>query len=49
MGTTLESFQSAGSWPCTIEMLKSAEMDGATSSANVCSIQTDILSGPEAE
>ena len=47
--TMLESFQSAGSWPCTIKVLKSAEIDGAISSANVCSIQTDVLSGPEVE
>ena len=32
-----------------METLKSAETDGAMSSANVHSIQTEISSGPEAE
>ena len=35
-----------GNRPCAMETLKSAETDGAMSSANVRSIQTEISSGP---
>ena len=34
IGTIFESFQSAGTWLCAMETLKSAETDGAMSSAN---------------
>ena len=49
IGTILEDFHSAGSWPVLIERLKREVRKGAISTANVFSIQEEMPSGPEAE
>ena len=49
IGTILEDFHSAGSWPVLIERLKRKAREGVISTAKVFSIQAEMLSGPVAE
>ena len=49
IGTTLECFQSLGSFPRLRDRLNKEAIDGAASSANVLSIQAEMASQPVAE